>query len=93
MTLPLAVHHRLDLLADLAADVNASRAELIAMLISEAALDGPALEQRVLGYRKKTVGDVVPQQAVTPGEDDSENVIELPLRAPGRPRAQSGVRR
>lgn len=89
LMLPLAVHHRLDLLAELAADVNASRAELIAMLISEADLDGPTLERLVLAYRKKTVGDVVPPQAGASGEEQAENVVELQPRPVGRPPARS----
>jgi hypothetical protein len=86
MSLPLAVHHRLDLLADLAVDVNASRAEIIAMLISEADLDVPTLERLVLAYRKKTVGDVVPARA---GDGEAENVISLAPRQPGRPPVRS----
>jgi len=86
MSLPLAVHHRLDVLADLAAMVNASRAEIIGMLIAETALDADDLEERIVAYRKMTVRDVVPRKAGEQrGEEDGDNVIALPVRQPGRP--------
>jgi len=87
MSLPLAVLHRLDLLAGAAADANATRAEIIGMLISEAAVDTEELEKQVLAYRKKSVRQVIP-----PKSDDrqikvvGQNVVELPVRTPGRPR-------
>jgi len=79
MSLPLAVHRKLDLLAEEATDVSATRAEIIAMLIAEAEVDAASLEQRIVAYRKKKVGDVLPG----PGQDP--NVV-VPLRPPGRPR-------
>jgi hypothetical protein len=82
MSLPLAVHYRLDRLARLAEDVNASRAEIAAMLIAEAKLDVGDLESRVLAYRKLHVGDVAPSD---PQHDDSDTVV-VPLAKPGRPR-------
>ncbi len=82
MSLPLAVHHRLDLLAEAAADVNASRGEIIAMLIAEADPDPAELERRVLAFRKMTVGEVLPaQERVAEGDQ-----VVVPLRTPGRPK-------
>lgn len=81
MSLPFAVHHRLDVLAENAAAVKATRAEIIGMLISEAELDATRLERDIVAYRKRKVRDVV---VATPAEARS-NVIELPVRQPGRP--------
>jgi hypothetical protein len=83
MSLPLAVHYRLDRLARLAGDVNASRAEIIAMLIAAAELDAAELERRVLAYRKLTVGDVIP---AGDARNDDDSVV-VPLGRPGRPKA------
>ncbi len=88
MSLPLAVHHRLDLLAELAADVDASRAEIVAMLICNAPFDSEALETAVLAYRKLTVGDVLPQKKQPPEEpqlQNADNVVSITKRGPGRP--------
>lgn len=88
MTLPLAVHHKLELLAELAKDINASRADVIGALIAEADLDD-ALEARILAYRKLTVRDVL-----KPDELDRElgdNVISIETRGPGRPRRDAGA--
>lgn len=86
MTLPLAIHHRLDVLAELATDLKASRAEIIGTLIAGAALNIEQLEEAVLKYRKMTVRDTLPK---TPDDPDpgqtGDNVITLPLRQPGRP--------
>jgi hypothetical protein len=82
LSVPIAIHHRLDELADLATDVRASRAELVAMLIGEAALDTPALEELVLKYRRMRVRDVIPRSV---DRSENENVITLPIRQPGRP--------
>jgi hypothetical protein len=82
MSLPLAVHYRLDRLARLAEDVNASRAEIVAMLIAEAEMDGDDLESRILTYRKKRVGDVAPAD---PQRDGVDTVV-VPLAQPGRPK-------
>lgn len=89
MSLPLAVHHRLELLAEAAADVEATRAEIIGMLIATATLDPSQLEQAILRYRKMTVGDVVPDRP-TPAIEPlalapDENVISIEKRGPGRP--------
>jgi predicted DNA-binding protein len=90
MSMPLAVHHRLDVLTGLATDVNATRAEIIAMLIAHADVDVEQLEKAVLAYRKMTVGDVVPTKPGEPSpEDAGDNVVKLPLRQPGRPRQRS----
>jgi len=85
MSLPLAVHYKLDLLARLAEDVNASRAEVVAMLIAEADLDID-VEQRLLAYRKLLVEDVIPADS-QPG-DDEDNVV-VPLAKAGRPKKRS----
>ncbi len=81
MELPAAIHHRLDLLAEAADSTNATRAEVVAMLIGEAEIDTDALELAILRYRKKLVGEVVPER----GEGD-ENVISFERRGPGRPK-------
>jgi hypothetical protein len=89
MALPLAVHHRLDLLAEAAQDAGATRAEIIAMLIAEAPLDPDELERSVLRYRKLKVGDVIPDEKpeVSQVADQSEtgNVVSISPRGPGRP--------
>jgi hypothetical protein len=87
MSLPLAVYHRLDLLTELASDVDATRAELVAMLICDAPLDSAALEQAVLRYRKLTVGDVIPEQdTLSPQRDEADDgkVVSIRRRRPGR---------
>ena len=86
MSLPLAVHHRLDVLAELAVAVSATRGEIIGMLISEADLNAAQLEQCIVAYRKKTVGDVVPPRLGEAHRGD-DNVVRLPIRQPGRPPA------
>lgn len=90
MSLPFAVHHRLDLIAGLAADVNASRAEIIGMFIAEAELDAQKLEERVLAYRKMLVADVVPHAPQEASERSGGNVVELPVRPVGRPKRAAG---
>lgn len=92
MTLPLAVHHRLDLLTEAAEDVEATRAEIIGMLIARAELDPEELELAILRYRKLTVGDVVPDEApdVQPEKPDAfDNVVSIKTRGPGRPARHS----
>ena len=87
MSLPVAVHHRLDVITRAAGPMNPSRAEIIGMLIAEAEVDADSLERRILDYRKKRVGDVLPE--VQPAEttrSDDDNVRELPVRSAGRPR-------
>jgi hypothetical protein len=81
LSLPFAVHHRLDLLAELGTDVHAARAEIIGMLIANADLDADEIERKVLTYRKMRVAEVVP----APDADGGAEVIELPRRGPGRP--------
>ena len=90
MSMPLAVHHRLDVITELATDLNATRAEMIAMLIARADLDVEQLEKAVLAYWKLTVGDVVPTKPGEPSpEEAGDNVVKLPLRQPGRPRQRA----
>lgn len=83
MSMPLAVHHRLDVLTDLATDLNATRAEIIAMLIAHADLDVELLEKTVLAYRKMTVGDVVPTKPGEPSPEEARQRGEAPA-APTR---------
>jgi hypothetical protein len=79
MALPMAVHRRLDLLAEAATDVAATRAEIVGMLIAQSEMNSDELERRVLAYRKMTVDDVLP------GPADGSDVV-VPLRKPGRPK-------
>lgn len=81
MSLPVAVHHRLDLLAEGARDIAATRAEIIGMLIAEAELDPEQLETAILRYRKLKVGDVIPGG----GGEAADNVVSIRRRGPGRP--------
>jgi hypothetical protein len=95
LSMPLAIYHRLHLLSDLAAGANASRAEIIGMLIAKAELDPAQLEQGLLAYRHMTVDDVVPDQTskedVAPGHG---NVVSIERRSPGRPAGSNrGTRR
>jgi hypothetical protein len=91
MTLPLAVHHRLDLLTEAAEDTEPTRAEIIGMLISFAELDTERLERDVLRYRKLKVGDVVPDELDSESEPEPhdirelDNVVSIRKRGPGRP--------
>jgi hypothetical protein len=83
MTMPLAVHRKLDLLAGLSEDVAATRAEIVGMLIAQANPDVEELERSLLAYRKLTVGDVLPQ--APGGGDGAGDGVVVPLRPPGRP--------
>jgi hypothetical protein len=86
VTLPLAIYHRLDLIAEFAEAAGATRAEIIGMLIADAELNEVALEQAVLRYRKLKVGDVIPDQAEErPEPFDAANVVAIRPRSPGRP--------
>jgi hypothetical protein len=82
---PVVIHHRLDVLAELAGASGASRAEIISMLISEREFDAAQLETDIIEYRKKKVSEVMPPDTVEPRDLEGENVIELPRRRPGRP--------
>lgn len=84
MMLPLAIHHRLDVLAEAAQAAQATRSEIIGMLIATAELDSEVLERSIMTYRKITVGDVVQDQLVADAEP-GENVIHFERRGPGRP--------
>lgn len=87
MALPLAVHHRLDLLAECAEDVHATRAEIIGMLIARAGLDSDQLESAVLRYRKLKVGDVIPDERERSEEEHplaADNVVSIVRHGPGR---------
>jgi hypothetical protein len=78
MVLPAPVSHRLDQLVDLADRARTDRAELTAALICHATTDEKKLEQAVLNYRGRIVGDVVL------GVPSGASEIELPRRGPGR---------
>jgi hypothetical protein len=94
MSLPLAVHHRLDLLAESGADVGATRADIVGMLIAQAALDPELVERAILRYRKLTVGDVIPDEPTTGREaheaGTEDNVISIERPGPGRRRHETG---
>lgn len=81
MSLPIAIQHRLDWLAESAKDIDATRAEIIGMLIADAEFDAEELELAILRYRKLKVADVVPDNEVGEGT----NVISIKRRGPGRP--------
>jgi hypothetical protein len=87
MSLPLAVHHRLDRLAEMAEAVGATRGEIIGMLIAGTDPEAEYMERQILAYRKMLVGDVVPPQR---DDEDSEvgsdsNIVSIAMRRPGRP--------
>ena len=91
MSLPLAIHHRLDVLAERGAPAGATRADIIGMLIAHANLDPDRIVDSLIAYRKMTVRGVVPAFSDEPTEGDTAdgaNVIELPVRHPGRPSNQ-----
>jgi hypothetical protein len=85
MSLPVALVHRLDLLAEEAKDIDATRAELIGMLLADAELGDDDLELAILRYRKLKVADVIPDAEKSSGN----NVVSIRPRGPGRP-AKSG---
>lgn len=78
MSLPLAVHQRLDELVDLATATNTSRQELLAALVALETIDREALERRVMAYRRLKVSDLVG----SPAEGD---VVHFLPRTVGRP--------
>jgi hypothetical protein len=86
MSLPLAVHHKLDVLAAKAEDAEATRAEIVGMLIAVAGEDVEGLEHAIMRYRKMTVGDVIKPDA--PDEIDvttpASNVVSIEKHGPGR---------
>jgi hypothetical protein len=93
LMLPLAVHHRLEILAQLAEAASATRKEIVGMLIAEASLDPARLEQQILDYRRKTNGEVIPDLPDEPDQGEApagENVVRFELRGPGRPRQEAG---
>jgi hypothetical protein len=86
MILPLAVHQRLQALAELPKLTDPTRAEVICMLIAEMPLDQKELDARILAYREKTVGEVLPKQ---PNEHlkpvEGGRVVHIEGPRPGRP--------
>lgn len=87
MSLPLAVHQRLTLLATAAEDVAPTRAEIVGMLIAKAELDADELESSLMAYRRKTVRDVLPSPTQGQGRGDREtDVVQIAKPRPGRPR-------
>lgn len=85
MALPLALHQRLDVIAEQARGLKASRAELIAMLIAEVPLDRDEIRRRVNQYRELRVGDVFPRDPEATDQDGEADVIRIKPRRPGRP--------
>jgi hypothetical protein len=85
MSLPLAIHERLTRLTELATAAAPSRAEIIGMLIAGAKLDADELERALVAYRKKTVGDVLPEPTSEDGPT-AGRVVQIATRRPGRPR-------
>lgn len=90
MSLPLALHRRLDVLAELAKAAKSSRAEIISMLIANAELDSEKLERQIMDYRRLSVGDVFPEASEEEGRAGSHNVVRFERRKPGRPRSEAG---
>jgi hypothetical protein len=91
MSLPLAVHHRLDVLAERGMPAGATRADIIGMLIVQADLNQDSVIEGLVAYRKMTVREVVPEvpgQPTAGDTGDGAEVIELPVRGPGRPPSQ-----
>lgn len=81
MSLPVALHHRLDEFAEDAKDVDATRAEIVGMLLAAAEFEDGELESAILRYRKLKVSDVIPQNDIGKGD----NVVSIRRRSPGRP--------
>jgi predicted DNA-binding protein len=100
MQLPLAVHHRLDVLAERAKKTAASRAEIIGMLIAEADFSASAIEARISHYRNLSVRDVIPGMSDLPQDEalaegaeavpGRGNVFAFERRGPGRPGRKAG---
>jgi hypothetical protein len=91
MSLPLAIHHRLDVLAERGLPAGATRADIIGMLIAQADLDQDSVVDGLVAYRKMTVREAVPEESRRPAVGDTgdgADVIELPVRHPGRPPSQ-----
>lgn len=86
MSLPLAVHHKLDVLAEKAEDAEATRAEVVGMLIATASEDTEWLEGQIMRYRKMTVGQVITPDEPTQADEapDGSNVISIEKHGPGR---------
>jgi hypothetical protein len=88
MSLPLAVHHRLDILAERGVPAGATRADIIGMLIAQADLSADLVIDGLVAYRQMTVRQVVPdapRQAVEGDAVEGADVIVLPVRHAGRP--------
>jgi hypothetical protein len=85
MALPIAIQHRLDWMAEMGKDIDATRAEIIGMLLAGAKFEAEELELAILRYRKLKVADVLPEDEV----DRNANVVSISRRGPGRP-AKSG---
>jgi hypothetical protein len=81
MSLPHALHHRLDRLAELAKPARTSRGEIIAMLIADAPEDRKTLVQMLLDYRDLTIEEVLAQEERLTGDQD----VVVQLRSAGRP--------
>jgi hypothetical protein len=91
LSLPVPVHHRLDVAADKLHTMGASRTDIIGMLVAELDLEDERLVQRWVEYRSKRVRDVLPSPPVDEGPaSQGDNVVDLPVRRPGRPRTSAG---
>jgi hypothetical protein len=91
MALPLALSYRLDAINELLGAFKPSRAEIIGMLIASARLDAEELEDAYIAYRKLSVRGVLPLPEPEPADhpvSDSDKVIQLHPRTPGRPAAK-----
>lgn len=87
--LPLAVHRRLDVLAQLADNVAASRKEIIGMLIADADLDRETLQGKIVAYRGKTNAQVIPDVLEEPSTGGDGKLLRFEKRGRGRPRQEA----
>lgn len=87
LALPLVIHHRLDVLAEQASALSASRADVIGALIAAAEIDPDAIENLVLAYKKQTVGEAMPRPPQVDHEppDHHDDDVVVPIRKAGRP--------
>lgn len=91
MSLPLAIHHRLDVVAESVKGTKASRGEIIAALIAQLSLQRSEVRNLIADYREMTVGDVFPDEPDKPlGDSDEGKIYKFRPRRPGRPRSAAG---
>lgn len=90
MSLPVPVHHRLDVIAERLQTVGATRADIVGMLLTEVDVDDDErLVQQWVEYKRMRVRDALPPRPAERAAGD-DNVVELPRRSPGRPRKSAG---